>query len=236
MVVIPAGKSTMGSPESEKYRSRYEGPQHEVTIAKPFAVGKFDVTFAEWDVCADAGTCPHASDSGFGRGDRPVINVFWQDVKRYVAWLSRVTGSEYRLLSEAEWEYASRAGTTTAYYWGDEIGEGNANCEHCGSPWDDKQTAPVGSFKPNAYGLYDMAGNVWQWVEDCGHDSYNGAPANGAVWVSGNFGSRDCSVRVLRGGSYASNAAYLRAATRYWVHTDYRFSGYGFRVARTLSP
>jgi formylglycine-generating enzyme required for sulfatase activity len=172
MVVVSPGKFLMGSPETEKGRGEDEGPQREVTVAQAFAADKYDVTFAEWDLCVEAGACSNsfgvARDPGWGRGDRPVINVSWDDAKQYVAWLSRITGNEYRLLSEVEWEYVARAGTTTAYYWGDEIGEGNANCVACGGHWDDKQqTSPVGSFKPNAFGLYDMAGNVWQWVEDC---------------------------------------------------------------------
>ncbi len=120
--------------------------------------------------------CPKAADSGYGRDTKPVINVSWDDAQTYVAWLSKMTGQTYRLLTEAEWEYAARAGTTTAYYWGDDIGKNNANCNGCGSEWDAKQTSPVGSFKPNAFGLYDMAGNVWQWVQDCYHDRYNEQP------------------------------------------------------------
>jgi len=138
----------------EKGRVLGEGPQHRVVFAKPFAVSKFEVTFEQWDACVRIGACAQASDSGYGRGDRPVINVSWNDAKQYAAWLSRITGKEYRLLTEAEWEYAARAGTTTIYSWGDDVGKGNADCADC-----DKQTqaapAPVGSFKPNAFGLYD---------------------------------------------------------------------------------
>ena len=143
-------------------------PQHKVMIAKPFAVSKFDVTFDDWDACVAAGGCPgQRSDAGWDGASQPVINVSWDDARQYVAWLSRMTGKTYRLLTEAEWEYAARAGTQTAYSWGDEIGKGNANCRRCGSQWDGRQTSPVGSFKPNAFGLYDMHGNVWEWVEDC---------------------------------------------------------------------
>src|SRR5205823_12154354 len=131
------------------------------------------------------------SDYGWGRGRRPVINVSWDDAKAYAAWLANRTGKAYRLLSEAEWEYAARAGTTTVYFWGDAIGNNNANCDGCGSQWDKRQTAPVGSFKSNAFGLYDMAGNVWQWVQDCYHADYQGAPTAGSEWTSG-----DCSRRV----------------------------------------
>jgi formylglycine-generating enzyme required for sulfatase activity len=166
MIVIPAGEFTMGSPKTEKGRFNNEDQQM-VTIAQPFAASKFDVTFADWDACVAVGGCPPVGDSGMGRGTKPVINVSWDEAERYVAWLSRMTGHRYRLLTEAEWEYAAGAGTTTAYYWGAEIGKGNANCNGCGSQWDGKQTSPVGSFEPNAFGLYDMAGNVFQWLYDC---------------------------------------------------------------------
>jgi Sulfatase-modifying factor enzyme 1 len=184
-----------------------EDPPHEVTIAKTFAVGRTEVTFAEWDICVAEGACLKASDSGWGRGDRPVINVSWDDAKEYVAWLSRITGKDYRLLSEAEWEYAARAGTTTPYSWGDNIGKGNANCRGCDSQWDGKQTAPVGSFKPNAFGLYDMHGNVIEWVEDRWHESYGGAPTDGTAWLQ----DGDASRPIVRGGSWVSGPQDLRA-------------------------
>ncbi|MGO8954695.1 MAG: SUMF1/EgtB/PvdO family nonheme iron enzyme [Rhodomicrobium sp.] len=230
MVVIPAGEFLMGSPETEKDR-HFRETQHKVTIAKPFAVGKFVVTFAEWDVCTAAGACPRASDSSWGRDNRPVINVSWDEAQVYAAWLKRVSGKDYRLLTEAEWEYAARAGSTTAYFWGDEIGEGNANCGSCGSQWGNKQTAPVGSFKPNAFGLYDMHGNVWQWLKDCYHDSYDGAPGDGKAWTTG-----DCGRRVDRGGSWNSVWWPLRSASRAKDRTDFRDRGLGFRVGRTLKP
>ena len=141
MIVIPAGKFIMGSPENEPDREASEGPQHEVTVAKPFAVSKFEVTFEEWDACVAAAACPRVPDH-WGRGEMPVINVSWGDAKQYVGWLSRLTGKEYRLLTEAEWEYAARAGAITRYSWGDDPGMGNANCDGCGSRWDLKQTAP----------------------------------------------------------------------------------------------
>jgi formylglycine-generating enzyme required for sulfatase activity len=231
MVVVPAGKFMMGSPESEKGRDKNEGPQHEVTIAKPFAVGRTEVTFAEWDTCVAAGACPKAGDNGFGRDDRPVINVSWDDAKEYIAWLSRITGKEYRLLTEAEWEYAARAGATTAYSWGDQIGEGNANCVSCGSRWDGKQTAPVCSFKPNAFGLYDMHGNVYEAVEDAWHDNYSGAPVDGTAWLVGG----DASQRVGRGGSWSSDPLNLRAVGRGRLTTANRDVDIGFRLARTLN-
>jgi formylglycine-generating enzyme required for sulfatase activity len=231
MIVIPAGSFTMGSPATEKDRYTTEDPQHKVTIARAFAVSKFDVTFEDWDTCVSVRGCRHVVDSGFGRGTRPVINVSWDDAHEYVAWLSLATGQPYRLLTEAEWEYAARAGTTAAYFWGDEIGKGNANCAGCGSQWDNLRTAPVGSFKPNAFGLYDMAGNVWQWVEDCYHDSYDGAPVDGSAWAIG-----DCSRRVLRGGSWNSGPHFLRSANRAWLTPGNRVNNVGFRLGRTLTP
>jgi len=232
MIVIPAGDFMMGSPETEQGRDPDEGPQHKVSIAKPFAVSKFDVTFAEWDACAAHGDCePRIGDQGWGRGRRPAINISWDDAQRYVEWLSRLTGRSYRLLTEAEWEYAARAGTTTAYYWDVEIGKGNANCAGCGSEWDGRQTSPVGSFKPNAFGLYDMAGNVWQWVQDCYHNGYDGAPNDGSARTDG-----DCSRRVVRGGSWDFNPRNLRSADRGGVATDDRYVNLGFRVGRTLTP
>jgi formylglycine-generating enzyme required for sulfatase activity len=231
MIVIPAGEFMMGSPATETGRSDDEGPQHKVTIAKSFAVSKFDVTFADWDACVSVGGCPEVSDSGYGRGTRPVINLTWDDAGKYVKWLSRMTGRPYRLLTEAEWEYAARAGATTAYYWGDEIGKANANCQGCGSQWDNRETSPVGSFKPNAFGLYEMAGNVWQWVEDCYHDNYDDAPADASAWTS-----RDCNRGVGRGGSWIDVPQFLRSAYRGKNPTVVRNGIVGFRLARTLNP
>ena len=155
------------------------------------------------------------------------------DAQQYVAWISKLTGKPYRLLSEAEWEYAARAGTQTAYSWGDEIGKGNANCNGCGSQWDGRQTAPVGSFAPNAFGLYDMHGNVWEWVEDCYHDNYDGAPTDGSAWTA----VGDCTYRVVRGGSWQDLPSDLRAANRHRRHSDViQRKELGFRVVRTLNP
>jgi formylglycine-generating enzyme required for sulfatase activity len=233
MVVVPAGEFTMGSPATEKGRWN-EGPQHSVAIPRPFAVSKFEVTFADWDACVAVGGCPHenrASDGGWGRGRQPVIGMSWDDAQAYVAWLSRMTGKTYRLLTETEWEYAARAGSQAAYSWGDEIGKGNANCNGCGSQWDNKRTAPVGSFAANAFGLHDMHGNVWEWVEDCEHENYNGAPKDGSAWIE----EGECGRRVLRGGSWNSYPRGLRAARRDTYRTYMRGYQLGFRVGRTLS-
>jgi formylglycine-generating enzyme required for sulfatase activity/CRP-like cAMP-binding protein len=232
MVVVPAGDFMMGSPTDEESRTNSENPQHKVTIAAPFAVSKFEVTFDEWDTCATYGDCdPQILDSGFGRGRKPVINVSWYDAQRYAAWLSKMTGKPYRLLSEAEWEYAARAGTKTSYSWGDEIGKGKANCLGCGSEWDGKQTAPVGSFAANAFGVHDMHGNVSEWVEDCYHANYDGAPADGSAWTAGG----DCSSRILRGGGWDNSPVNLRSASRGSGTAFIQSNSLGFRVARTLT-
>ena len=230
MVVVPAGSFRMGSPSSEEGRDRDEGPRRRVTISEPFAVGKYEVTSSEWDACLSAGGCRGYRPDGF-RGNHPVVNVNWKDARRYVLWLSERTGKSYYLLSESEWEYAARAGTTTRYSWGNSVGRNRANCDGCRSRWGGLQTAPVGSFGANGFGLHDMHGNVWEWVEDCWNDSYEGAPSDGSVWHSG-----DCSRRVLRGGSWSYLPWSLRSAYRSWNDTGNRDDYYGFRVARTLAP
>jgi formylglycine-generating enzyme required for sulfatase activity len=231
MILIPAGVFTMGPSAAEKDRFGDRSLPHKVIIARPFAVSRFDVTFADWDACVAGGGCPEIGDAGFGRGTRPMINVTWNDAQLYVAWLSRMSAKPYRLLTEAEWEYAARAGTATAYFWGDEVGAGNADCNGCGSTWDNRQTAPAGSFKPNAFGLYDMAGNVWQWVEDCYHADYAEAPADGSARTTG-----DCRRRVARGGSWVDRPEFSRSAHRLSFPTGFRIINLGFRVARTLTP
>jgi len=229
MVVVPTGESMMDSEESKE-----EKPVHKVTIAKSIAVGQFEVTFGEWDACVSAGDCNYKpGDENWGRGKRPVINVSWEDITReYLPWLNRTTGKTYRLLTEAEWEYAARAGNReTTYSWGDGIGRNRANCRGCGSRWDNKQTAPVGSFQANAFGLYDMHGNVWEWVEDCWHENYEGAPEGGSARSTG-----ECNRRIVRGGSWNDIPRNLRLATRYGISKDDRNLYFGFRVARTLEP
>jgi formylglycine-generating enzyme required for sulfatase activity len=232
MVVAPAGSFTMGSPESEPGRSAAEGPQHRVTLARPFAVGQFELTFDEWDACLADGGCNQYKPSNLagGRGHQPVIYVPWGDAVNYVTWLSKKTGRPYRLLSEAEYEYASRAGGQTAFPWGDEIGKGNANCIGCGSQWDGKFPAPVGSFPPNGFGLYDMVGNVWAWTQDCAYDGYAGAPTDGSARTFAN-----CATRVVRGGSWDSGPQTLRSAYRNWDAPVPRLLSVGLRVGRTLN-
>ena len=231
MVVVPGGKFLMGSLKGNGDSA--EQPQHEVTISKPFAIGKYELTFAEWDRCvADGGCAYRPGDQGWGRDKRPVINISWNDAQEYVAWLSEKTGKTYRLLSEAEWEYAARASSNTTYPWGNEIGKGHANCDGCGSQWDNKQTAPVGSFPANRFGLHEMNGNVWEWLEDCYQDDYSGAPTDASARMSA-----DCSRRVLRGGAWGSNPRNLSSVDRFGrVSPHVRSSTYGLRVGRTLAP
>ena len=229
MVVIPAGRFRMGCVSGKNCRD-YEKPVHEVRIAS-FALSKYEVTFEEYDRFTAATGRKRADDEDWGRGRRPVINVSWEDAVAYAKWLSDRTGERYRLPSEAEWEYAARAGSTTKYSWGNKKGRNRANCYSCGSQWDFEKTAPVGSFSPNAWGLHDMHGNVLEWVQDCWNGSYQGAPTDGSARASG-----DCERRVLRGGSWYFLPGYLHAALRYNGITGERDIYSGFRVARTLAP
>ena len=264
MAVVPAGSFLMGSPDTEVGRLSHEGPVHRVTIRSPFAVGVHEVTFAEWDACASSGGCQglRPSDNGWGRGQRPVINVSWDDAKSYVQWLSSRTSERYRLLSESEWEYMARAETRTARWWGE--GE-SVQCSHAngtdaelppdcigilgefiqcgrdaaseGFSWmvgcsdGHSHTASVGSFRANAWGLYDVLGNVFEWTEDCWNGNRRSGPSDGSAYEHG-----DCNLRVLRGGAWGSKPRYLRSASRSRSTTSERNSDVGFRVARTLTP
>jgi formylglycine-generating enzyme required for sulfatase activity len=226
MVVVPAGEFIMGSDDFEN-----EKPAHRVTIDRPFAIGRFSVTFDEWDTCVMRHGCPDNLGANYGRGRQPVINVNWNEAQQYVTWLSKLTGKTYRLLSEAEWEFAARANTTTRFAFGDDDAVAGDYA------WFERNSGqkahPVGEKKPNAFGLYDMHGNVWQWVEDCYHKTYQGAPADGSVWTT------DCEEdRVIRGGSWYSGQDSLRSANRSRSSPDNRsnYLGLGFRVGRTLTP
>lgn len=230
MVRIPPGSFIMGSPASEKDRRSEEGPQRNVAIAYPFKIGRYEVTFAQYDAFAKETQYPLPDDRGWGRGDRPVINVNWHDAQAYMQWLAKKTGKKYRLPTEAEWKYVARAGTTTVYWWGDSIGQTNAVCKGCGSQWDDQQTAPIGSFKANGFGVYDTAGNVLEWTQDCWHDDYTDAPTDGSAWLEQN--GVDCSRWVLRGGSWNFDPQDLRSALRYGVILRGVNVNIGFRVAR----
>jgi formylglycine-generating enzyme required for sulfatase activity len=238
MVVVPAGSFTMGSPTSEEGRDIDEGPQHRVKISRTFAVGRFSITFDEWDTCvADDGCEFKPSDQGWGRGQRPVIGVSWEDAKRYLRWLSRKTGKSYRLLSESEREYVTRAGTTTPFWWGTSISTNqanyNGNYPYGGGSIGEfrAKTMPVNSFRPNPWGLYGVHGNVYDWVEDCYHETYADAPSDGSAWIVG-----ACNHRIVRGGGWHGAARSLRAADRDNYAASERSTTFSFRIARTLSP
>ena len=228
MVVVPAGRFMMGTPEGHGYSNEY--PQHEVRIAEDFAVGRFPVTFDEYDHYCDVNGHKKPDDEGWGRDRRPVINVSRDDAKEYIKWLSRAVGSDndgpYSLLSEAQWEYACRAGTKTRYSFGDTITKEQAQFSE-GGRVSAKHTVPVGEFQPNDFGLYDMHGNVWEWCEDCWHDDYKNAPLDGSAWLEANNG--DCKKRVLRGGSAGTRFALRGRSTA-------RLRGYydHYHVTRTL--
>ncbi len=223
MVVIPAGSFQMGSNNGRAN----EKPPHRVTISRAFALGKYEVTFDEYDRFCKATGRTKPKDEGWGRGKRPVINVSWEDASAYAKWLSQQTGKQYRLPTEAEWEYATRAGTTTDYWWGNAIGSNRANCNGCGSRWDSKSTAPVGSFSPNPFGLYDTAGNVWEWVLDWIKEYPGGAVTDPVVRQGG-------SDRVERGGSWHDRPRDLRSAIRGYDSPGLSDNDLGFRLARTL--
>ena len=228
MVVVPSGSFMMGSPEDERYRGKDEGPQHRVTISKPFAVGKYEVTVGQFEEFANETKHPSSEwrDPGFEQSaNHPVVNVSWDDAQTYVYWLSTKTGQNYRLLSEAEWEYVARAGTTTAYHFGPMILGNQANYEEKRGG-----TVVVGSYPANAFGLHDVHGNVCEWVEDCWHNNYNGAPSDGSAWTI----KCDQDKRVLRGGSWYINPRYLRSAYRN-NSTRKRKRTVGFRIARDLT-
>ncbi|AKS41448.1 SUMF1/EgtB/PvdO family nonheme iron enzyme [Wenzhouxiangella marina] len=236
MVVIPSGQFMMGSPAGEAQRDDDEGPQRQVRITA-FALARTEVSFAQWDACVADGGCSHRpEDAGLGRGDRPVINVSWNDAQEYVSWLSRTTGEAYRLPSEAEWEYAARAGTTTRFHTGrcittDQANfDGNYPAEACPGGQYRRRTVPVGSFGANGFGLHDMHGNVGEWTEDCWNESYRSAPADGSARMSG-----ECGRAVLRGGSWLSFGRLLRSANRGWGTRANRFNYAGFRPARSVA-
>jgi formylglycine-generating enzyme required for sulfatase activity len=249
MIVVPAGEYTMGSPASEPGRQANESPRHRVRIGYSFAVGKYSVTVGEYarfvaDTHHDGGeacfTIEHGEYRLRGARDwrhvgyrqtsaHPVGCVNWYDAQAYVAWLSKQTGHSYRLLSEAEYEYANRAGSTTAQWWGEDIGTNRTVCKGCGSALDNRQLAPAGSFAPNAFGLYDTTGNSWSWLSDCWNANYEGAPADGSSFATG-----DCDLHVMRGGAVHSPAQELRSASRSRHWFSLRNIPVGFRVARTL--
>lgn len=227
MLVLPAGSFRMGDLQGQGDDN--EKPVHEVRIQEAFALSQREVTFADYDLFALNTGRPLPDDEGWGRGERPVINISWNDANAYAHWLRERTGLNYRLPTEAEWEYAARAGTKTAFWWGTELGRNRANCDNCGSVWDGRKTAPVASFEPNPFGLYDMNGNVYEWVADCYNGTYAGAPADGSSWDVGL-----CNYRVMRGGSWFDIGRLLRSASRYRHPPDASRNAWGVRLALDL--
>lgn len=224
MTVLPAGEFQMGG------AGRGQGPLHTVTIARPFALASAETTFDEWQACVDGGGCGDVPDDHtWGRGRMPVINITWEQANDYAAWLSRTTGATYRLPSEAEWEFAAQGGKTTPFWWGEEPGSGMANCRQCGTQWSGRQTAPGRSFPPNPYGIYDMNGNLWEWVADCWFPTHEGAATDGSA-----RDAPDCQRRVSKGGAWYYVPILSHAASRapqiaqLWSYTV------GFRVLREL--
>jgi len=235
MVVIPPGRFLMGSPPDGPNLYNEESPQHEVTIPHRFAVGRYAVTFEEWDAAFAAGGVKHnPKDGGWGRGRRPVINVSWDDAQAYVKWLSEKPRSHYRLLSEAEWEYVCRSGTNTPYWFGDYIREDQANSGEKTIEGGEK-TTEVGSYPPNDFGVLDMHGNVLEWCEDRWHNNYEAKPDDpkmtGGAWVTGND-----TRRVLRGGAWNITPQFTRSTARDKNDAGYRYREVGFRIARTITP
>ena len=222
LVVVPTGEFTMGSSDHP-----HEKPTHKVKITSAFAIGQYEVTYEEWDRCVDAGACRYRPDHQ-GSPKDPIGNLSWDDANTYLKWMSEKTGQIYRLPSEAEWEYAARAGTGKRFWWGDEPGSGKANCTDCGSA-SNGQPSAVGSYKPNSFGLYDTAGNMAEWVQDCWNESYQGAPVDGSAWMKGN-----CSLRGLRGGSFGNKSSFIRSSSRFRYDSDVRYEANGFRVLREL--
>jgi formylglycine-generating enzyme required for sulfatase activity len=225
MVTLEAGSFVMG--DNRGYRS--EKPAHQVTIGNRFAIGKTEVTVAQWNACVEAGSCRAIGDGADMSADSPARDLSWNDAQNYVRWLSKRTGNKYRLPTEAEWEYAARAGTTTRYWWGDKMKAGVANCKGCGGDWSNDAPVEVTALPANGFGLYGMNGGVWEWVEDCWHKSYAGAPRDGSAWRAA-----DCRENVIRGGSWRNDKTYAHSASRFFYDSAVRYLLNGFRVARTL--
>lgn len=220
----------MGCSTGDPYCTEHENPPHEETI-EPFWIAKREVTFEQWEICVQEQGCSYMPrDMSWGRKARPVVNVSWHDAQQYISWLNTKTGLNFRLPTEREWEFAARAGTSSRYFWGNEIGDNHANCVFCGSTWTDYfsgMTAPVGSFEPNEFGVYDMHGNVWEWVQDCWTNTYEERYEERDA-----EGPSDCTKRVSRGGSWNSVPREVRSSVRVWIDPSFRFYAQGFRLAR----
>ena len=225
LIPVTPGNFTMGIDTDDAS----ERPAHRVTIGHTYALAKYPVTVAQWNACVTASACPRLSNENNASPNAPVRDLSWDDAQQYVKWLSKISGKPYRLPTEAEWEYAARAGTETRYWWGNDMRKGTANCKDCGPPWHVEAPDDVGSFAANAFGFYDMAGGVWEWVSDCWHNSYKNAPSDGHSWDEPN-----CQARVIRGGSWRDGAGYMLTATRFKYDSSVRYNANGFRVARDM--
>jgi formylglycine-generating enzyme required for sulfatase activity len=225
MVALYPQPFTMGSNGSDPS----ERPAHKVALRTPFAIGKYEVTVGQWGQCVKASVCPSVPSAANAAENLPMRDVSWDEAQLYLKWLSTVSRRPYRLPTEAEWEYAARGGTATRYWWGEQMKGGNSSCQGCGEPWKAEAPPPVGSFVANPFGLADMNGSVWEWVQDCWHSSYKGAPLDGSAWVD-----NACQSRVIRGGSWRENSSYMLSTTRFKYDASVRQSQNGFRVARTI--
>jgi formylglycine-generating enzyme required for sulfatase activity len=225
MVALSPAPFTMGSNNSDPS----ERPAHKVALRTPFAIGKVEVTVGQWAQCVKASVCPSVPSAANAAENLPMRDVSWDEAQLYLKWLSTVSRRPYRLPTEAEWEYAARGGTTSRYWWGEQMKGGNASCKGCGEPWKAEAPPPAGSFVANPFGLLDMNGSVWEWVQDCWHSSYKGAPPDGSAWADGS-----CQSRVIRGGSWREDGSYMLTTTRFKYDASVRQSQNGFRVARSL--
>ncbi len=230
MLVVNGGMFDMGSPDSEPGRWDNEGPVHSVALPT-YAIGVYEVSFDDWAACVGDGGCDgyEPNDHAWGRGQRPVINISWHEAVAFTDWLSAETGVRYRLATGAEWEYAARAGSSTAFPWGDDVGDGRAVCRDCGTHWDRFKTAKGDALEPNAFGLHHTVGNVWEWVDDCYADDFEQTPVDGSAMASGH-----CDLRVIRGGTYISDVRDVRSASRFFAESGKQSKRIGFRVARDL--
>jgi formylglycine-generating enzyme required for sulfatase activity len=225
MVILQPGSFTMG----DNHGDRSERPAHRVTISRPYAIGKYEVTLAQWNACVQAEACKAVTSTTGSPDKSPTRDISWADTQRFVRWLSKQTGQNYRLPTEAEWEYAARAGTSSRYWWGEKMRAGMANCKGCGGDWSNDAPVNVDALPPNPFGLYGMNGGVWEWVEDCWHKDYDGAPTDGSAWTSS-----DCRENVIRGGSWRNDSTYAHSSSRFTYDSAVRYILNGFRVAKSL--
>jgi len=225
MVILQPGSFTMG----DNHGDRSERPAHRVTISRPYAIGKYEVTLAQWNACVQAEACKAVTSTTGSPDKSPTRDISWADTQRFVRWLSKQTGQNYRLPTEAEWEYAARAGTSSRYWWGEKMRAGMANCKGCGGDWSNDAPVNVDALPPNPFGLYGMNGGVWEWVEDCWHKDYDGAPTDGSAWTSS-----DCRENVIRGGAWRNDSTYAHSSSRFTYDSAVRYILNGFRVAKSL--